>query len=130
MRWLHKLYLAGDLADREEEIRNSFEEKQFGSYYVLLIPSGSVNLLDIRKSRDLALLIRRGENPRIVGIAGDRQEAYLLVQKITEDCLMQRKDVKLREFLENMPDVPGKKEFSGSSGDDVRSGKPGGGIRS
>lgn len=67
--------------------------------YLLVLPENDSDQIDILSSK---LLIQNhyGEHSlKVVGIAGDREDAVSLVIKITEDCLAIRKDCLLKEFL-------------------------------
>ena len=67
--------------------------------FLLTLPENDSDQIDLISSR---LLVQGyfGEHPiKIVGIAGDREDAVSLVLKITEDCVALRKDCMLKEFL-------------------------------
>ena len=100
MNWYRKMYLSDSLADRGGQIMEEMEAGRFSpKIWVVSIPAGEKDQLDIRKASALAYHGLWESIPMIVGLAGSWKEAVGLVKQITEDCLKARSDAMLRSFL-------------------------------
>jgi len=100
MNWYSKLYMSDPVRSRAGQLVKEMEEGKFPSgIWVLSIPVGDRDQLDIRKASSLAYHGLWEAVPMIVGLAGSRNEAVELVELITRDCLAVRGDAQLRAYL-------------------------------
>ena len=67
--------------------------------YIITIAANPNNQLEIYEARQLAQRYYVKYPPHIVGIAGDYEEAVMLVEKIVKECLDSRNDCALKEYL-------------------------------
>ena len=92
---------------------NSIDEKKMGKIKKMLImspllakvylitpASNPCDQLDILEAREFSQPHYRGRSFRVLGIASDKGEAMALVERMTIDCLNNRGDCNLREFME------------------------------
>lgn len=79
--------------------RNLIKKPLFANVYVITISKNPYNQLEIYDAKQLAQRYYRKYPPYIVGIAGDYEEALLLVQQIVQECLQDRSDCSLKEYL-------------------------------
>ena len=70
-----------------------------GSYKLILISEKEDENFDIVSPSNLKSRIWEDKIPTVCGIAGDEDEAFELVIRITEDCLKMRGDLKLKEYI-------------------------------
>lgn len=100
MDWYSELYF-GEMAEKKKEklIRMVESGKTPVNTYLLTLPADEKNQLEILPVRDMRFWHEGRQCPMIVGLACGKQEAVLLVQRITEDVLRRTGGVKLREFF-------------------------------
>ncbi|MCD7836822.1 MAG: hypothetical protein LUG83_09305 [Lachnospiraceae bacterium] len=67
--------------------------------YLLALATNDEDQLEFFDSRWLLTRSYDGYIPYIVGIASDREEAVMLIRRIVEECLKERGDCSLREYL-------------------------------
>ncbi len=96
-----KLYLGESISAKKlDKIKKKLISKPFLANVWLITlahnPSDQLDLLDARQ------LIQRHYDDvdfHVYGIAASREEAFSIVERITQDCLAERGDCRLREFL-------------------------------
>lgn len=66
---------------------------------ILTLPSNPSDQLELISSREVAQPFYAGHELRIVGIAADHEEALKLVEAMTRECLEERGDCLLKEYL-------------------------------
>lgn len=101
MRFRPWLYL-GDSIDpmREKKIRKQLDKDPGAAGVVLIaLSANDYDQLDILKSKELARLTFLRSELSVVGIAGDREEALELVRQMAAECLTDRGDCALKEYL-------------------------------
>ena len=101
MRYRPWLYI-GDSIDPMKVIgiRKKLEENPFFAGVVLIVLSANdYDQLDIIDARKLAQPFFRKSELSVVGIARDRDEALELVRQMAAECLSDRGDCALKEYL-------------------------------
>ncbi len=100
MNWYGKMYLSASVKDKAGQIMKEMEAGQFSKkVWVISIPIGEKDQLDIRRASSLAYHGLWESIPMIVGLAGSQKEAVGLIIQITGDCLKERGDALLRAYL-------------------------------
>ena len=100
MDWYQNLYIGRSLKKKEDKLRKEMENGHYRrGIKILTLASNGRDLLDIRSALSLAGPYLRERPPRIIGLAGSKEEAFELVEKIASDCIRETGDVKIREFL-------------------------------
>jgi len=72
----------------------------FAGVFVIALSRNASDQLEFYDAKQLQQSYYRKNPPYIVGIAGDRSEAVVVVQQIVEDCLRARGDCDLKEYLQ------------------------------
>ncbi|MGN0424550.1 MAG: hypothetical protein ACI4FY_04465 [Acetatifactor sp.] len=101
MRYRPWLYI-GDSIDPMKVIgiKKKLEENPFFAGVVLIVLSANdYDQLDIIDAKELAQPYYRKSELSVVGIAGDRDEALELVRQMVVECLRDRGDCALKEYL-------------------------------
>ena len=101
MRFRPWLYL-GDSIDpmREKKIRKQLDKDPGAAGVVLIaLSANDYDQLDIIDARELAQPFFRKSELSVVGIARDRDEALELVRQMAAECLSDRGDCALKEYL-------------------------------
>ena len=75
------------------------KQKKIPDAYIIAFAQSADDELDIRNAKDLKKEFYASENPYIVGIAEDYDDAVDVVKKIAEECFAKRGDCRLRDFL-------------------------------
>ncbi len=100
LKWNESLYLGKMVEAYEDSIRSRLDQDKVDvGHYLITISENQHDQLDIVSTTLIQTKAQRLRLPLIVGIAGTRQEAFRLVKTITEDCLRERGDACLRDFL-------------------------------
>ncbi len=88
MKWYEKLYI-GKTAEKKKEvlIRGLEDGKRIPGLWVIALPEGESNQLELIPSWNLKFWRRSADSSRIVGIACSKEEAYELLLEITRDVL-------------------------------------------
>lgn len=97
----HKLYHSDSITENElEKMKKKLEKNPLFCNVYLIVPAGNEkDLLEFYHSRQLAQAYYRDHSPYIIGIARNYGEAVLLVQQLVQECLNERGDCALREYL-------------------------------
>lgn len=91
---------AGINTEKADKLKKKLEKKpQFTGLFVLAAAENPENQLEIYSARQLAQSYYKKYPPYIVGIAASYSEAVLLLEEIVQECLQERGDCRLREFL-------------------------------
>ena len=102
VRYHSKLYLSEGITGKKlDKIKKKLDELSDYLKIIFLI-AVSVNpsdQLDIFEARLLAQSYFEKNPPYVIGIAENRQEAVLLVEQIVQECLRERGDCALKEYL-------------------------------
>lgn len=101
-QWSDKLYVSDNLKKREKKIRLRMEKEKFSmDIFLLTLPTNRQNQLDIFPSVHLNQAYIKAQCPPVIGLAKGYNKALELVLRITKDCYRERRDVKIREYLED-----------------------------
>lgn len=95
------LYLGGSIKEKKlDRIKKKLEKRPFFSgVFLISISRNAFDQLEFYEARQLCQPYYRKYPPYVVGIAGNRAEALMLVERIAADCLRARGDCALKEYL-------------------------------
>ncbi len=95
------LYLGESIPEEKlDKIKKRLEKKPLLSQvFLLTISRNASDQLEIFSARQLAQKYYEKNPPYIIGLAGNYDEAVGLVQKIVAECLKERGDCSLKEYL-------------------------------
>lgn len=96
-----KLYLSESIAEKKlDKIKKTLEKKPLLANVYLIVPASNPDdQLEIFDAKQLVQSFYRNSTFLIIGIAADYTEALQLVEQIVRECLRERGDCKLREYL-------------------------------
>lgn len=96
-----KLYLGESISpDKLDKLKEKLIEKPLlSSLYVVALSRNPSDQLEIYAARLLAQSYYKKYPPYIIGIASNYDEGVLLVEKIVQECLKERGDCSLKEYL-------------------------------
>lgn len=96
-----KLYLGESISEKKlDKIKRKLEKKPLqANVYLLTLAVNPADQIEFYDARQLVQPHYKGYVPYIIGIASDWDEAVLLVERITKECLQERGDCSLREYL-------------------------------
>lgn len=96
-----RMYLGKSIETKKlDKIKKRLCFKPFLAKVYLIVPAGNpADQLDIFDARQLAQPYYARKALYVVGIAADYEEALLLIEQIAGDCLKERGDCKMREYL-------------------------------
>lgn len=99
MEFYDKLYIGSRVSDRVEKIKEKLLKNEFMPFvHVITLPLEQ-GMLEIYPAYILRQRFYQNTTLKIVGIAADRGEAYLLVQQIAEECMKVTGTVDLKNYL-------------------------------
>ena len=95
------LYLGeGNKKKKLDKIKKRLENRPlFSGVFLIAFSRNPSDQLEIYEAKQLSQSYYQKYPPYIVGIAGSRQEAVALVEKIVKECLSVRGDCALKEYL-------------------------------
>lgn len=97
-----RLYVAKDLLKSKRKVlKNLKQGKLQPGVYVITLPLGDEDMLDIYPSYVLLQKVYREQEMTVVGIAGERSSAFSLVEKMALDCLRENSNANIRAYFEN-----------------------------
>jgi hypothetical protein len=70
-----------------------------GGYYLLTAPANREDMLDLIPCKYIQSIANRDRLIDVVGIAEDEEDAQELLTIIVNDCLKERQDLNLEEYL-------------------------------
>jgi len=96
-----ELYLGKGINGKKlDRIKKKLEnEPLLSGVFLITISRNASDQLEIYHARQLSQSYYQKNPPCVVGIASSHKEAVALVEKIVEDCLRDRGDCALKEFL-------------------------------
>lgn len=96
-----KLYLGDSINEKKlDKIMKKLKNKPlFSGVYLIAISRSASDQLDIFDAKQLVQSYYKKNPPYVVGIAGNREEAVELVERIVRECLESRGDCALKEYL-------------------------------
>lgn len=97
-----RLYLSESMEEKKlDKIKRRLRSKPLLANVHLIMPAGNpMDQLDIMDARQLVQPYYAGKSFLVVGIAADHGEALQLLERMVQDCLRERGDCNLREYLE------------------------------
>ncbi len=100
VKWYHSLYVGEGARKDLKSIRKKLNHGHAGfSQYIITLALNGTDMLDIMSGLYLPEKKIRNGLPMIVGIASTREEAFLLVRKMIDDCLAEQGNPDLRLFF-------------------------------
>ena len=95
------LYCSEDITERElNRIMDQLKNKPLFSDVYLIVPAGNQkDMIEFYHSRQLAQPYYHERPIDVIGIARTYAEAVFMVQKMVQECLDERGDSALREYL-------------------------------
>lgn len=100
MNWYPNLYTGERAAKKKETLIQKIESgKTPVNTYLLTLPPGEANQLEILPVWNLKFWCGAYSCPLIVGLGCGKSEAFALVQRIAEDVLRQTGSVDLRGYF-------------------------------
>lgn len=96
-----KLYLSESISpDKLDKLKEKLIKKPLlSSLYVIVLSENPSDQLEIYAARLLAQSYYKKYPPYIIGIAAGYDEAVSLIEKIVQECLKERGDCALKEYL-------------------------------
>ena len=96
-----KLYLGESISEKKlDKIKKRLERKPLrASVYLLTLAHNPDDQLEFFDARQMAQRHFEGYVPYVIGIAADWDEAAALVERIVQECLKERGDCALKEYL-------------------------------
>lgn len=96
-----KLYLGESIKEKKlDRIKRKLEKRPvFSGVFLISISRNAFDQLEIYEARQLCQSYYRKYPPYVVGIAGSRDEAMKLLEEIVRECLRERGDCALKEYL-------------------------------
>ena len=100
MKWYEKLYVGKTVKKKKEVLTRGLEEgkRPFG-IWVIMLPEGEANQLELIPAWNLKFWRRKMEDAYIVGIAGSKEEAFSLLAEIAQDVLRGTGGAELRTWF-------------------------------
>ena len=95
------LYLGESIHMKKlDKIKKKLEKRSlFAGVFLVVLSRNSNDQLEIYDSRQLRWRYYEKYPPYVVGIAKNKEDAIGLVKKIAEECLQERGDCALKEYL-------------------------------
>lgn len=96
-----ELYLGEGIKEKKlDKIKKTLIQKPlWAGVYLITLAKNPVDQLEILDARQLAQRYYESHTLSVVGIAGDYEDALLLVERIAQECLDKRGDCRLKEYL-------------------------------
>lgn len=96
-----KLYIGASIEMKKMgKIKKKLTKAPLLAKVFLILPASNPNdQLDIMEAKELAQPHYRGRVFHVLGIASDKREAMGLVERMAIDCVKERGDCNLREFM-------------------------------
>jgi len=96
-----KLYLGESITEKKvDKIKKRLEKNPLlADVYVIVPAHNPKDQLDIFDAKQLVQPHYANMSFYVIGIAADYREALVLVEQIVQDCLAERGDCRLREYL-------------------------------
>lgn len=96
-----KLYLGeGMKGKKTDKIKKMLQKKPlFADVYVLAVAENSADQLEFFDCKQLVQHYYEDYPVYVVGIAKDYNDALKLVEQITQECIKERGDCRLKEYL-------------------------------
>ena len=90
----------GITPEKLDKIKKKIEKKPLMTdFYLIALAGNEKDLLDIYSSRFLGQKYYENHIPYVCGIADNNKDAVALVEQIVKDCLAERGDLNVREYI-------------------------------
>ncbi len=101
VRYHSKLYLSEGITGKKlDKIKKKLEKKPLLSgVFLISVSANPSDQLDIFAARQLVQPYYEKNPPYVIGITESREEALLLVEQMVQECLLERGDCALKEYL-------------------------------
>ena len=101
MRFREQLYIGEGIKTQKVDklIKKLRSKPESAKVFVITIAGNPKDQLDILDSTELKKHYYITYPPYIVGIANDKSDAFALIERIVNDCLLSRGDCRLKEYL-------------------------------
>lgn len=101
LKFHEKLYLSESISEKKlDRLKRKLEKKPLLANVYLIVPAGNPDdQLDIFDARQLAQPYYRERSFTVVGMASGYVEALQLIEQMAQDCMRERGDCRLREYL-------------------------------
>lgn len=100
MKFLQELYLGEKIAPKVDQIVKKIENDQaVPNLHLIAIASHPDNMLDIIPQKDVLQKGYPKEQLQVIGIAGSKKEAFLMVQLIVEEAFSLTGSADVRTYL-------------------------------
>ncbi|MFV0343237.1 MAG: hypothetical protein ACK5JH_10180 [Anaerocolumna sp.] len=100
IRWADKLYLSEDLRKKKTKMMKKIEGNNLNfEIYVIMLASNSDNLFDIINANELQFSYYSKKENYILGLAGSRGLAMVLVKDMIEEIYKETGDFLVREYF-------------------------------
>ena len=100
MQFMGSLYVGETIASAEYKIVEKVHKGEVVSdLYLITFSSHPDNMLDVMLEKEALQTCYKKQGLKVVGIAGDKEEAIELVQFIIEESIKETGNADVREFL-------------------------------
>lgn len=100
MKYYCNLYLSEEYQEKKQELIDDLEKKFFHwNQYLLVLKDEGVNQLEIFHSILLKQKVFEQEGLLVIGIANGMDDAYAMVEKITQEVYNETKTTELKGYL-------------------------------
>ncbi|MSS63287.1 hypothetical protein [Velocimicrobium porci] len=108
VKWCDKLYMDDKIKKKPQKWRKRLEQEKLSyELYCIALASNHKNLLDIIDCNELLFRYYKKRDICVVGLAGSRESAILLVQNIIEDVYRETGGVNVRAYFKFEESVEG-----------------------
>ena len=100
MKFLQELYLGKKVLPKVEQIVKKIENDQaVPNLYLIVMAGNPDNMLELIPQKDILQKGYPREGIRVVGLAGNKKEAFSLVQSIIEESILVTGSADVRVYL-------------------------------
>lgn len=97
----NKLYVTDDLMESKGKVIKKLKQGKLQmGVFVITLPLGDCDMLEIYPSYVFLQKTFEKLNITVVGMAGDKESAFSLIEKMTNDCLSQNHNADIRRYFE------------------------------
>lgn len=101
MEWYRDLYLSANARKKRDELIQKLESgKTCVNVYLITLPHGGANQLELVPAWNLKFWYPRKSCPPVIGLACGRDEAQELVLQIAQDVLKKSGSADIRAYFE------------------------------
>lgn len=100
IQWASRLYIGDKLKKKKDKAIASINNRRMThNVYCIALPSQPYNLFDIMNANELLFPHYEKSDIKIVGLAGDKEEAISLVQDMIMEVYNNTGDFNVREYF-------------------------------